>query len=72
VNLDRNDSIEQLSQKFQGLVKQKTFFSLKSEFHKTELQLYMIKIDVELVRFGILIDGVDTHQLVNTNGQTSD
>ncbi len=32
----------------------------------------MIKVDVELVRFGILVDGVDLHHTLNTNGQTSD
>ena len=35
------------------------------------LQVYLIKVDVELVRFGILVDGVDTHKIANINGQIS-
>ncbi len=42
-----------------------------SEFHQTLLQVYLIKIDVELVRFGILVDGVDMHKIANINGQIS-
>jgi hypothetical protein len=72
VILDRGDSYEQLSQKFPGLVERRVLFTLTSEFYQTKLQLYMIKVDVELVRFGILVDGVDLHQTLNTTGQTSD
>jgi hypothetical protein len=32
----------------------------------------MIKVDVELVRFGILVDGEDMHMKPNINGNTSD
>jgi hypothetical protein len=32
----------------------------------------MVKLDVELVRFGIFIDGEDLHKTPNINGQQSD
>ena len=31
----------------------------------------MIKVDVELVRFGILVDGEDLHRMTPYNGQNS-
>jgi hypothetical protein len=31
----------------------------------------MIKVDVELVRLGILVDGVDSHQVTDLYDQTS-
>ena len=49
----------------------KVLFTLVSEFNQTLLQVYMIKVDVELVRFGILVDGEDLHKAANTNGQQS-
>ena len=47
-------------------------FRLTSEFFKTKLHVYYIKIDVEVIRLGILVDGVDTHQKLILNGATSD
>ena len=32
----------------------------------------MMKVGEELVRFGILVDGVDTHMKTNLHGQTSE
>jgi hypothetical protein len=55
--LDRNASIEKLNQDFPKLLKVEVLFTLISEFYQTLLQVYMIKVDVELVRFGILVDG---------------
>ena len=71
VLLDRNDSFEQLSQLFPNLVDRIVLFSLTSEFYKTQLQIYLIKLDVELVRLGILINGEDLHKTPNIIGQTS-
>ena len=65
VVLDREDSFEELHQKFKGLVYRKILFELVSCFHKTVLKVYMIKVDVELVRFGILVDGIDKHRVTN-------
>ncbi len=57
VILNREDSFEQLQQEFPGLAERSVACVLTSEFYQTELNLYMIKVDVELVRFGILVDG---------------
>ncbi len=65
VILDREDSLEELHQKFKGLVNSKILFELVSSFHKTVLKVYMIKVDVELVRFGILYDGIDKYKVTN-------
>ena len=65
VILDREDSLEELHQKFKGLVNRKILFELVSGFHKTVLKVYMIKVDVEFVRFGILVDGIDKHKITN-------
>ncbi len=65
VVLDREDSLEELHQKFKGLVHRKILFELVSCFHKTVLKVYMIKVDVELVRFGILVDGIDKYKVTN-------
>ena len=46
-------------------------FKFTSEFRKTLLQVYAIKVDVELVRFGILVNGEDLHQKIPTNGLKS-
>ena len=32
----------------------------------------MIKVDVELVRFGLLVDGVEYKQVANVNGSLSE
>ena len=57
--------MEELHQKFKGLVDRKILFELVSGFHKTVLKVYMIKVDVEFVRFGILVDGIDKHKVTN-------
>ncbi len=72
VILNREDTIEELNDKFPGMVTKKVLFTLKSKFYKKLLEIYMVKVDVELIRFGILIDGMDSHQVLNFNGQTSD
>ncbi len=72
VILNREDTFEELNDKFPGLVKKKVLFTLKSKFNKKLLEIYMVHVDVELIRFGILVDGVDSHQVLNFNGQTSD
>ena len=43
-----------------------------TEFYKRLLQVYLIKVDVELVRFGILVDGKDMHMMMPTNGDKSE
>ncbi len=67
VILNREDSLEELHQKFKGLVNRKILFELVSSFHKTVLKVYMIKVDVELVRFGILVDGIDKYKVTNVS-----
>ena len=47
-------------------------FRLESEFYQTELKLYIIKVDVELVRFGILVNDEDMYMKLNINGCKSD
>lgn len=59
VLLERDDSLEELNTKFPGLVKQKILSTFTSEFCKKTISIYMIKVDIELVRFGIQVDGVD-------------
>ncbi len=72
VILDRRDTLQELNDKFPGLVKEIKLFTLKSKLYQKLLEVYMIKVDVELVRFGILFDGIDSHQVVNLKGKTSD
>ncbi len=57
VMLDRKDNLENLNRQFPGLVELKVLFTMRSEFHHTLLQVYFIKVDIELVRLGILVDG---------------
>ena len=59
VLLERDDSLEELNNKFPGLVKEKILFTFTSEFRQKTIKIYMIKVDIELVRFGMLVDGVD-------------
>ena len=40
----------------------------KSLFYKRAISIHMIKIDVELIRFGVLVDGVEQHVLTPLNG----
>ena len=47
-------------------------FTLTSKFKRTVLEVYLIKVGEELVRFGILVDRVDTHMKTNLHGQTSE
>lgn len=42
-----------------------------SEFHKRKLEVYLIKVDVEFVRFGVLVDGKDTKLTVSDCGENS-
>ena len=56
---------------FPDLLKVQILASLNSEFYKRTVKLYMIKVDVEIVRFGILIDGADLHKVLCYNGQSS-
>jgi hypothetical protein len=53
VFLSRDDSFEQLNLKFTGFVERKVLFEFISEFNKTTLQVFFIKVDVELIRMGI-------------------
>ena len=71
VILNRLDSFEQLNIKFPSQVKRKILFSLTSEFFQKSIQLYIIKVDVEPVRFGLLVDGQDSNQITTINGSTS-
>ena len=57
VILDRYDTLDQLNQKFPGLVRQEILFTLVSEFYEKRIEVYCIKIDVEVVLVGILVDG---------------
>ena len=57
VILDRYDTLDQLNQKFPGLVRQEILFTLVSEFYDKRIDVYCIKIDVEVVLVGILVDG---------------
>jgi len=59
VLLERDDSLEELHEKFPGLVKEKILFTLTSEFRQKTIMIYMIKVDIELVRFGMQVDGVE-------------
>ncbi len=47
-------------------------FKLTSKFKRTLLEVYLIKVGEKLVRFGILVDGVDTHMKTNLSRQTSE
>ena len=53
------------------MIKVKMLASRMTEFEKRFLQVYMIKLDVELVRFGVLVDGEDLHMMTPFNGQQS-
>jgi len=33
------------------------------------LQVYLIKVDVEFVRFGVLVDGQDMHKVLSDCGE---
>lgn len=46
--------------------------SRQSEFYKHRLQLYMLRVDVELVRFGILVNNTDLHRFVCVSGMYAD
>ncbi len=59
VILKREDTLEELNNKFPGLVKKKVLFTLTSKFYQTLLEVYIIKVDVDLVRIGIQVDGVE-------------
>ena len=61
--LNRNDSYENLVMEFPCLVDRKILFSCQTQIKLQTIQLYMIKVDVELVRFGILVDSVDVHKV---------
>jgi hypothetical protein len=61
-----------LEREFPGLVTFQILFSLKSDFYKQIISLYMIKVDVEIVRFGILVDSADLHKALCYNGASSE
>jgi hypothetical protein len=54
------------------MVDQRVLFTLKLEFVGTRLQVYMVKVDVEVIRLGILVDGEDLHKSIIPNGRMSD
>jgi len=59
VLLERDDSLEELNNKFPGLVKKKMLLGFLSEFYHKEIKIFMIRVDVELVRFELEVDGVN-------------
>ena len=67
-----DESLDRLNFKFPGLTQRKVLFTLTSNLKRTVLEVYLIKVGEELVRFGILVDGVDTHMISNLRGQTSE
>ena len=46
-------------------------FKFTSEFRKTPVKVYMIKVDVELVRLGILVNGKEVYRNAWTKELTS-
>lgn len=57
---------------FPGLVEREILSARLTKFKSQIIRLYMIKVDVEVVRFGILVDGKDEHKFVLTNGDNSE
>ena len=57
VILNRYDEPPELNQKFPGLVKQKTLFTLISEFYERKIEVYCVKVDVEVIFLGVQVDG---------------
>ena len=57
-----------MEREFPGLVTFQILFSLKSDFYKQNIGLYLIKVDVEMVRFGILVDNADLHKALCYDG----
>ncbi len=55
--LDRKERLPELNQKFPGLVKQKTLFTFVSEFYERKIEVYCLKVDVEVISLGVQVDG---------------
>ena len=64
----RDAPINSLKEDFGDLVQVTELLARTSLFYKRKIQLTMIKVDVELIRFAVLVDGVEQHVIIPTNG----
>lgn len=54
------------------MVEDSVLFRFTSEFHRTLIKVIMIKIDVEVIRFEILVNGVEFSKRIIPNRSMSE